>query len=271
MTAESRPESGAPVARTHAEFDEAFVDELLDEVLLDAPGTRKRLFLVLAWSGAGFAAITALSLLLTGLYDTAFRDFGIGSAAICVLVGLAGFVAVVVVASGLDRSERTGAHVLLWTTTVVYAVLINIFAAAFNLDRNAATGFDLVTMVTGSVAVTGAAVLGILAIAIAIGFGPFGTFLRWLTFIGLVTGAVVAFEPGAWWVGLIGGVLLAGAVEVTVQAAHERLHVPEPALAACLVAGVTAIVLLVIYIVVRFVLRLTGAFAVGVVEEANKS
>ena len=274
MNTEGQTRLGENIARADADIDaigQSYADELLDEVLLDSPGARKRLFAVLGWAGAGFAAITALSLVLTGLYDTAFRDFGIGSAAMCVLIGLAGFVGVVVIASKLDESQRTGAHVLLWTTTLAYAVLINVFAAAFNLDGNAALGFDLVTIVAGSVAATGAAVLGILAIAIAIGFGPLGTFLRWFTFVGLVTGAVVAFEPQAWWAGLIGAVLLAGAVELTLEAAHERWHVPEPALAACLVAGVTAVVLLVIYTVVRFVLRLTGAFAAGVAEEAAKT
>ena len=52
-----------------------------------------------------------------------------------------------------------------------------------------------------------------------------------------------AIDPELWWVGLIAGFLLAITVEMTLAAALERPHVPEPALAACLVAGVTAIVI----------------------------
>ena len=41
-----------------------------------------------------------------------------------------------------------------------------------------------------------------------------------------------AVDPELWWVGLIAGFLLAITVEMTLAAALERPHVPEPALAA---------------------------------------
>ena len=51
---------------------------------------------------------------------------------------------------------------------------------------------------------------------------------------------------------------------MTLGVALERVHVPEPALAACLVAGVTAIVILVLYALIRFGIRIAaGAVVVG--------
>ena len=66
---------------------------------------------------------------------------------------------------------------------------------------------------------------------------------------------VYVVDSELWWVGLIGRFLLAVAVEATINEALKRWYVPEPALAACLVAGVTAVALLGIYVIVRFVLR----------------
>ena len=212
------------------------------------------------WSGAGFAVITALSIALTARSGTVFHDGGIGSAATCVVIGLAGFVAVVGRASHLHVHQRAGAHLLLWATTLAYAVLINVFAAAFTYDDGAHNGHIFVS----AVAATGASVLGVLAIGIAIGFdSPFRSFARWLTLVGLAAPSVIDFEPELWWVGLIAGGLLAFAVEMTLEAELERLHVPEPALAAGLVTGVTALVLLVIYTLVRFTIRVTAALAGG--------
>ena len=59
------------------------------------------------------------------------------------------------------------------------------------------------------------------------------------------TGAALVLAPEMWWVGLIAGFLLAIVVEMTLDVALQRPHVPEPALAACLIAGITAIMHLV--------------------------
>lgn len=82
MSTESHTGPDADIARTDADIDGR------------AAGTRKHQLAVPAWSGAEFAPTIVLSLVLTGLYDAAVRDFGIGSVAACVLIGLAGFVAV---------------------------------------------------------------------------------------------------------------------------------------------------------------------------------
>lgn len=269
MTIETQTPPRGDIA--HHEVD---LEDVLDGEFpsVSVAGARKRLFTVLAWSGAGFAAIAALSIALTALSGAVFHDVGIGSAAACVVIGLAGFVAVVGLASHLDAHQRAGAHLLLWATTLAYAVLINVFAAAFTYDDGAHNGHILVSVVAGAVAATGAGVLGVLAIAIAIGFdSPLRSFVRWLTLVGVAAASVIVYEPELWWVGLIAGGLLAFAVEITLNAALERLHVPEPALAACLVAGVTALVLLVIYTLVRFAIRVSATLAAGAAEGAANS
>ena len=133
-------------------------------------------------------------------------------------------------------------------------------------------GLDFVALVALAVAATGVAVIAVLAIAISIGFeSPVRLFVRWGVFIALVAVPVYVIDPELWWAGLIGGFLLAIAVEATVNEALKRWYVPEPAIAACLVAGVTAVVLLVIYVVVRFVFRLTLAVVAGAAQGAANS
>ena len=162
---------------------------------------------------------------------------------------MVGFIAIFAVASQI--AHRSGAHMLLWTATVFYAVLINLFSASFGVEP---------LIVAGAVAATGAAVLAILAVAVAVaaGFGPLAMCVRWVAFIALATGTLYAIDPDLWWVGLIAGFLLSVTVEMTLGAALERPHVPEPALAACLVAGVTAIVILVLYALIRFGIRIAA-------------
>ena len=260
MTPDIDQATGAPT-----QWDEEFAS-------VEAPGVRGRLFAILAWAAAGFVAIAALSLVLATVFGHLLRDLGLIVAALCVGAGLAGFVAVVRVAQQFDERDRRAAQVLLWATVLVSAVLINVFAAAFNLGGDVGLGLDFVVLVALAVAATGAAVIGVLAIAISIGFeSPFLLFVRWGVFIALVAVPVYVIDPELWWAGLVGGFLLAVAVEATVNEALKRWYVPEPAIAACLVAGVTAVVLLVIYVVVRFVFRLTLAVVAGAAQGAANS
>ena len=106
--------------------------------------------------------------------------------------------------------------------------------------------------------------LVILAAGVAAGFNALAMCARWVTYIAAAIGTLYAIDPELWWVGLIAGFLLAITVEMTLAAALERAHVPEPALAACLVAGVTAIVILVLYAIIRFGVRIAaGAVVIG--------
>ena len=201
------------------------------------------------------------------LFDHVLGQIGGIAATLCVVAGLGGFVAVVRNASALDEQHTQHvqqAKTLFWITVGACAVLINVFATAFNIGGDSELGLALVVWVTLAVVATGAAVLAILSIAIAIGFeDPGSAILRWGLFIAAVFLPVCIVDSELWWVGLIGGFLLASAVEMAIHEALERWHVPAPALGACLVAGVTAVVLLVIYVVVRFVLRFAGSVLAG--------
>lgn len=237
---------------------------------VEAPGVRRRLFSILAWGGCGFAAITVVSMVLAHVFEDHLRDVGLGVASLCVVAGLIGFVAVVRIAQQLDEHHRTASQVLLWATVVVYAALINVFAAALNLGPDSGLGIEFVGAVAIAVAATGAAVLAVLAIAIAIGIeSPLMLAVRWAVFVALVAVPVYVIDSELWWVGLICGFLLAVAVEATINEALKRWYVPEPALAACLVAGVTAVVLLVIYVIARFVFRVALTVAEGTAAAAD--
>ena len=242
---------------THPPLDEEFPG-------LEAPGVRRRLFTILAWAGGGFAAIAALSLVLASVLAQILGDIGVFAATLCVGAGVAGFVAVVRAAQQLDERHVGEAKTLFWITVVACAVLVSVFSTAFNIGGDPQLGLALVVWVALAVVATGAAVIAVLALAVAIGFDdPRMLFVRWGVFIAAVFIPVCVVDSELWWVGLIGGLALAGAVETTVNEALRRWYVPEPALGACLVAGVTTVVLLVIYVVVRFVLRFAGSVLAG--------
>ena len=247
--AESDTRPRIDIADTIAGVDAAW-DEWDDDVPAHAPPShRRRLFAVLGWAAGGFAALTALSFALTGFVS----GIAIVGGAIAAGIAVAGFFAVFAMASRLHG--RASGHVLLWTTTLAYAVVINVFSASFGFDA-------LITM--AAVAGTASAALAILALGVAIGFGALAMLGRWVIFIGLSTGAAFVLAPEMWWVGLVAGFLLAIVVEMTLDVALQRPHVPEPALGACLIAGITAIVILVIFTLIRFGARVAaGAVAAG--------
>ena len=115
-TRETRP--NPHLTGTLNEVDEAWEDWEDEAPAVSPPQLRKRLFKVLAWSGGGFAAVAALSLALFG---------GLIAAGL----GVVGFIAIFAVASQIAHS---GAHMLLWTATVFYAVIINLFSASFGVE-----------------------------------------------------------------------------------------------------------------------------------------
>lgn len=222
------------------------------------PASRARLFAVLGWAGAGFVGVAVLAALVALWSETLFQEVGLRSAGGSVAVGLAVFAGVAWCALQMTWEHRTAAQVLLWSTALVYAVLVNVFVAALDIaDGQAGPGLFL--FVLGSILLVGAGVLCVLGMAVAIGFEGGGQgFFRWLALLMLVAGPVVYVAPDAWWVGVIGGLLLAWAVDEVVSVALRHPDVPGPALAACLVAVVSAVVLLVIFLVVRFVLRVVA-------------
>ena len=219
------------------------------------PAARKRLFVVIGWAGGGLLATAALAVLFAQIAHTLVGQVELSGASTSVVVGLAVFAGVVLVARHPTLAHRRGAHGLLWGAALVYAVLINVFGLALDLG-DGELALALSAFVAVAVLGVGAAVLLVVSAAVGIGFEDAGrTPLRWGVSLALLTVPVVLIEPGAWWMGALGGTLLAWTVDAIVMAALDHPEVPEPALAACLVAGIAALVLLVTYLVVRYVLR----------------
>ena len=231
-------------------------DEWYEDVPIDWwPAERKRLFVVIGWAAGGFVATAALAAVFARMAPTLIGQVGLRGASTSVVAGLAVFAGVVLIARHLTLAHRRGAHVLLWGAALVYAVLINVFGLALDLG-DAEVSAALSGFVAAAVLGVGAAVLLVVSAAAGIGFeDPGRTLMRWGASVALLTVPVVLIEPGVWWMGVLGGCLLAWAVDAVVMAALDHPQVPEPALAACLVAGIAALVLLVAYLVVRHVLR----------------
>ena len=250
-------------------------DDVLDLAGIDDPGVfdlpagRGRLFAALGWAAVGLAATAGLAIGVDRLPISLLDDIGLWGGTGAVIIAVVAFFVVVGAASGAEDDAGLG-HLLLWSTCVVDALLINVFTSAFGFI-GPMYGYDLIELTAGLVAVSGAAVLAILAIAIAIGIESTGQHvLRWLALIGLVTGACMAFDTDMWWVGLLAGFALANAVDVTLRCATAD-NVGAPALAACLVAGITALVLVVLLALIRFVVRFGAEVTAAAAEGAAGS
>ena len=228
--------------------------------------SRRRLFTVLGWTAAGFTGEAVLTALIV-LSEMPFQGVGFLGAAISVAVGFAVFAGVFLMAFRMTSENRASAQALLWLTTLAYALLIHVFAATMGFGDDQARHI-LSLLVAGTVLFVGVGVLLILATAVGVGYQSDGkTVLRWLAVLALVAGPVALLQPDAWWVGVLAGLLLAWAVDLVVSEALQHPDVPAPALAACLVAAVSAVVLLVIYAIIRFVWRRVF----GVTEALNQT
>ena len=233
------------------------------EVLADAEPaaptvSRQRVLAIVGWALAGFAATAAATYAIGALGSDLFRDpslWWIGSA---VVISVLLLIAVVHLTGMLSEADQLAAHGLLWFTAVADAVLINVFAASMRPEAGKQVEQHLwLLLVSGVVPAVGAALLLILGIAALIGTGGFGqTVARWLTITAIIAGPVVWFDPQAWWVGVVGGALLACGTDFVRSLARYRPDIPAPALGACLVAGVTALVLIVVYLVFRVIVRI---------------
>ena len=246
-------------------------DSTVDSAMTETVGlreSRRRLFTVLGWTAAGFTGEAVLTALIV-LSEMPFQ-VGFLGAAVSVAVGFAFFAGVSLMAFRMTSESQASAQALLWLTTLAYALLINVFAAAMDLGDDQAR-HTLSLIVAGTVLFVGVGVLLVLGIAIGVGYQSDGrTVLRWLAVIALIAGPVALLEPGAWWVGVLGGLLLAWAVDLVVSEALHHPDVPAPALAACLVAAVSAVVLLVIYAIIRFVWRSVFGVAGVVLDQTSR-
>ena len=251
-------------------------DSTTDSVMTDTVGareswpvSRRRLFVTLGWAAAGFAGEAVLTALIV-LSEMPFQGLGFPGAAISVAVGFAVFAGVFLMAFRMTSGNRVSAQALLWLTALAYALLINLFASAMDFGDDQAR-HQLSLAVAGAVLFVGVGVLLVCAAAVGVGYqSDVRTVLRWLAVLALVAGPVALLQPDAWWVGLLAGLLLAWAVDLVVSEALQHPDVPAPALAACLVAAVSAVVLLVIYAIIRFVWRRFFGVAGAVLDQSSR-
>ena len=214
-----------------------------------APGVRRRLFVVLAWAGGGFAAIAGLSLVLAPLSAHLLGEAGEVAFGLCIGTAVGGVIAIGRTAQQLDERHARPARGLFAVTVLGYAILINVFANVFatalNIGGQPDLGPAFSEMGTLVVSAAGAGAIGIFGLAITIGFeSRLQRCARWGVCTAVVLIPVYTVDPALWWAGLLGGLVLAVAVEATVKEALKRWHVPESAMAACLIAGVSAAIVL---------------------------
>ena len=143
----------------------------------------------------------------------------------------------------LDAGEFINAHVLLGGTILVGAGVVAVLALAF--AGNGA--IDVIPTAILNVAGTAVAAL-IIAVVLP------SRRLRVVVFSSIVLCPVLVLDPALWWAGVAFAFVLLVAVEVVPQHAREMVHVPGPALTACLVTSVVALPLLAVYGVVRLLL-----------------
>ena len=211
---------------------------------VEPPEVRGRLLTALGWAAGAFAAIAVSSSELARVLGPKLGGFGMSSAALCAVFASLGFMVVLRFARRLDAREHNGAQVLLLATVLVSALLLSLLVTA--LAPAAAVELIPISVVN----VAGSAVAAFL-IAVTIPSRR----VRGLVLSSIVLGPFLVLAPELTWLGLVCALLLVLAVEVVLHRAREMAHAPEPALAACLVAGVLAVPVLVVYFGVRFILR----------------
>ena len=165
------------------------------------------------------------------------------------------------ISARLGRNSRDAAWLLFAATTVAYAVLVNtmIGVANFTGDANIARFFILGFSV--AVVIVGCFILGVLALAVAVGFeGRRNRLTRAAVVVLLV--AIPASAVGTF--GLVAACFFGGyvafLVDDTVEGMLRRPDAPAPAVAAGLLAGTLSMILVVVYLIARAIIK--AVFAV---------
>ena len=206
---------------------------------LDPHHVRARLLTALAWAVGAFAVLAVLSSELARVLGPSLGGIGMSGAVLCAVLAALGFVLVLRLARRPDAPERTDAQVLLGGTVLVSSGLVTVLAIGFAPSDAAEFIPVAVLNVAGSA-------IAALIIAVVVPTRR----LRVLVFSSIVLGPFLVLAPELSWLGLVCAFLLVVAVEVILHHAREMVHLPEPALAACLVAGVVVLPVLLVSLTV---------------------
>ena len=222
---------------------------------------RMHLLKAIAWAIGGFALIATGTLGIDAAEVTLPVIPSLGGAFLCVCAALAGSALIHLFALTRRWKDTKGPIILLAVTCVIYTLLSSAFAQAIGYGQDA---HGWTESVAGGVAFTGGGVAIVLGVGVAIGFDE--DWKDWVRIaVMVVLGAVVAeyIDKDTWWIGGIAGALLARIL----KRAERYGGTPAAAIAACLVSGVTAVVLLAIYWAIRDALKI--AFGAGLAGAAH--
>ena len=206
--------------------------------------SRRRLFVVLGWTAAAGLGTTAAFALLMGLFHFVFLsriesiETGFRSVGLCTTVGFVCVLAVVWAAHEFCAGSRVRARVLLCTTCVVAALLMNVFTAGVITEGLMGTGggdgasghlaFVALTFIP-VLAVVGLGTLTVLGVALSIGYDGSITRTagRWIAFVVLIAGPLGSIDPALWWAGVLVSLVLAwGAACLVALLAASQVFVP---------------------------------------------
>jgi len=238
--------------------------EALEQAVSAWGQSRSRLFSVYAWTFCGLAAtalLTAAILYFTKNQGLPLPTGGLGAS---VTIAAILFLVVMKVSSQLNPNDEGTAYFLLCLVPVSNALLACTFPGLItNMfgSEDMSLQKETIKLLATVYFVVSSAVIIILPINILIGFGSTeqGIF-RWIVNIAIITIPIIALQgPESWWIGLVGGFLFAHIVSAAFKIATNNPQIPSPALAACLVAGVGFVVLLIVYLIIRFTLRTLAA------------
>ena len=169
----------ADVDDTSLESWVAQQDEVAD--LHSWPSARGRLLRVLGWAACGLGATAGISALIALFSETLFGALGFGGASIAVAAGLLVFAVVVMFTMRLTTEDKVAAQALLWSTALVYALLMNVFSASLILG-DAKLAFGSSVLIAASIFAVGGSVLLVLAVSLVVGFDhPAKTLIRWVS------------------------------------------------------------------------------------------
>ena len=231
------------------------------ELIHKIASARRRLFGTLGWTVGGLLAVAVLGGIMSLVYMPLASRGPLthpGLAGTSVLLGFGVFFVVKRRSGSLRWDESRSAKWLFWLTCVAYALIVNLFGGGLlGLVPEA----KFIPWVLPSIV----ALLVALVAGIAIGIGyqrsKLRTALRWCSLAGLTgvmtmaAAATAGFPAEGLAGGFLFGLVIAWCTDFAVKHAIEGYGAPEPAIAACLLAGTSAVAIWISWLLIRYSTR----------------
>lgn len=239
--------------------------DALDQAASAWGRSRSRLFSIYAWTFCGLVATALLAAAILHFTENRGLPLPTGGLGASVVISAILFLVVMKVSRGLNPDDEGTAYFLLCLVPVSNALLACTFPGLLtNMfgSEDMSPQTDIIILLTIIYSVFSSVIIIILPINILIGFNSTEqAIFRWIVNIAIIAmPPIISPEgPEPWWIGLMMGLIsgfgFAYLVSAAFKIATNNPQIPSPALAACLVAGVGFIVLLIVYLIIRFTLR----------------